>query len=214
MNQYEFTLTFRLENVEDNPEKYIEALGAGGCDDALVGIGKLGSISLRFTRESKGAIKAVSTAIRDVRRAIPNAALVEASPDFVGMTDIADIYGASRQYIRKVATSPARSFPDPVHEGNPSLWHLADVLDWMSANEPGKLDEALFELAKLNMQINSYKTFVKASGSFMEVPNARALQVSEPVKGTREEAEWIALIQDAVGSSSVPASGNPAGRAR
>src|SRR5690606_14842844 len=154
MNQYDFTLTFRLNNIEESPEKYVENLGANGCNDALIGIGKLGSISLNFNRESESALQAVATAIQDVKKAIPDATLTEATPDFVGMTDIAAIYGATRQYIRKIVTSQARSFPDPVHEGNPSLWHLADVLGWIHTYEPERLDRELYELSKLNMQIN------------------------------------------------------------
>lgn len=200
MNHYEFTLTFRLENLAENPEKYVEALGASGCDDALVGIGKLGSISLSFTRASKSAVKAVSTAIRDVKQAIPGATLIEANPDFVGMTDIADVYGTSRQYIRKVVTSRSRSFPDPIHEGSPSLWHLADVLGWIGVHEPEKLNRQLFDLAKLNMQINSYKAFMKASSS-------SNLSAKGKVKRSREETEWFKLIHEAVGSPACAVSG-------
>jgi hypothetical protein len=36
------------------------------------------------------------------RKRDPGAELVEASPDFVGLTDVADLVGCSRQNIRKL----------------------------------------------------------------------------------------------------------------
>lgn len=207
MNQYEFTLTFRLKNFEESPEKYVEKLGENGCDDAIIGIGKLGSIALSFNRESQSALKAISTAIQDVTKVIPSATLVEATPDFVGMTDIADIYGTTRQYIRKVVTSQSRSFPDPVHEGNPSLWHLADVLGWVNINEPKKLDKQLLELAKLNMQINSYKALLKSSSS-------SDFTIDFKSNSSRAEAKWIDLIHNAMSGLLVTSPNNSFKRTR
>lgn len=192
MNQYDFTLTFRLNNIEGNPEKYVEKLGANGCNDALIGIGKLGSISLNFNRESKSALQAVATAIQDVKKAIPDAILTEATPDFVGMSDIAVIYGATRQYIRKIVTSQSRLFPEPVHEGNPSLWHLADVLGWINTYEPARLDKELYELSKLNMQINSYRSLLKASISY-----------GLDDKISPQQTEWNNILHSALGFTDV-----------
>ena len=56
-----------------------------GCDDALVGIGKPGRIALDFTREADSAEEAVISALSAVKRAIPDAEFVEATPDFVGV---------------------------------------------------------------------------------------------------------------------------------
>ncbi|HEX9923546.1 MAG TPA: DNA-binding protein [Anaerolineae bacterium] len=163
MNSYDFTLKFRLNSPEESAGKYVRLLEKNGCDDALVGIGKLGRISLNFTREATSALEAITSAIQDVRKSIPGALLVEATPDFVGITDIADIYGSSRQYIRKVVCSQTASFPEPVYEGNPSLWHLADVLDWMTIHDPRRLDKQLLEVSQLNRQINLYRTCLKVS---------------------------------------------------
>jgi hypothetical protein len=52
--EYTFTLKYRLPNdiaVDD----VVERLGATGCDDALVGIGQPGRLSLVFTREATSA---------------------------------------------------------------------------------------------------------------------------------------------------------------
>lgn len=86
MNYYEFTLTFRLKDHKESPEKYIGNLGVAGCDDAIVGIGKQGSIALSFKRESQSELEAITTASRSVSGAIPGAILVKTDPDILGIT--------------------------------------------------------------------------------------------------------------------------------
>ena len=76
MKEYDFTLKFQLCNPSDDPDNYTETLGAEGCDDALVGIGKKGRITLNFIRENLSEHEAVNSAIADVKRAIPEAVLV------------------------------------------------------------------------------------------------------------------------------------------
>jgi predicted DNA-binding transcriptional regulator AlpA len=56
------------------------------------------------------------------------AKLIEAAPDFVGLTDVADLVGVTRQNMRKLMLSHATTFPTPVHQGSASVWHLADVM--------------------------------------------------------------------------------------
>lgn len=195
MNEYDFTLKFRLRNPEESAEKYVDELAIHGCDDALIGIGKLGRVSLNFTREAKSAFEAVTSAIKDVKKVIPTAILVEASPDFVGITDIAEIYGASRQYIRKVIFSQAITFPDPIYEGKPSFWHLADVLSWLESHEPAKLNETLIEISRLNMQINLYRSLLKASSSTEPMLHFDTL-------GPNRDAEWNKFFRSAFGYAS------------
>ena len=76
MNTYEFELTFSLPRKSDDPEKYLEAL-KDKCDDAVCGIGKIGQISLLFTRESKNGGSAISSAYKDVMAAIPGSGLLK-----------------------------------------------------------------------------------------------------------------------------------------
>jgi hypothetical protein len=77
LNEYEFTLNLRLPDDDADPEQHVEALYRMGCGDATVGIGRRGRIALRFARESRSADEAVSSALRDVRAAIPGIELVE-----------------------------------------------------------------------------------------------------------------------------------------
>lgn len=56
-----------------------ERLGAAGCDDALVDIGRVGHLILEFTREATSAEAARASALWDVKRAVGSAPLVEAT---------------------------------------------------------------------------------------------------------------------------------------
>ena len=154
MIPYEFTLTFDITAVDAAPDDCVEALGAHGCDDALVGIGRTGRIALRFSRTADSPWQAVTSALRNVHAALPGAALLEASPDFVGVTEIAEIVGRSRQNIRQLMVSCGASAPPPVHEGQPSIWHLADVLTWLRDSKRYVIDDDLIAMAKTNMQLN------------------------------------------------------------
>lgn len=154
MIDYEFTLKFALPDPAMDPDRCVAALAKAGCDDALVGIGQPGRIALDFARSARSAFKAVSSALRDVRKAIPGAVLVEATPDFVGLTDVADIAGFTRQNMRKLMLANPASFPLPVHEGSPAMWHLASVLAWLRDEQGRSVDSIQLEVAQANMALN------------------------------------------------------------
>jgi hypothetical protein len=154
MNEYEFTLKFRLPNAGAAPESFVDALAEAGCDDALVGVGQPERIALDFNREARSAVEAITSAIQDVKQAIPGVELVEASPDFVSATDVAELAGCSRQNVRKWIVGHAATFPLAVHEGSPSVWHLANVLAWLSEQQKRPVDAMLLEIADTNMKVN------------------------------------------------------------
>lgn len=153
MKEYEFVLKFRLPEATTDPEAFVGQLAEAGCDDALVGIGQTGRIALDFARESPSAIEAIASAIKDVKRAIPEAQLIEATPDLVGLTDVADILGFSRQNMRKLVLK-YQDFPPPLHEGKPSIWHLAKILHWLDQKKTYTVNLTLLEIADANMQFN------------------------------------------------------------
>ena len=155
MAVYEFVLRFTVGDVATDPSQFFDALAEAGCTDALVGVGQLGVIGLDFARAAPSARDAISSAIADVTRAIPGAALIEATPDLVGLTEIADLLGFSRQYMRKLAYSQPRTSPAPVHEGKPSMWHLFTVLRWTEADRGRTVDAALMDVARVNMSVNA-----------------------------------------------------------
>lgn len=155
--EYTFTLKYQLAADDRDPDALVERLGEAGCDDALVGIGQPGRLALEFTREAADADAAVHSALADVRRAVPSARLIEVAPDLVGLTDVAEIVGVSRQNMRKLMLTHPDSFPVPVHEGSASIWHLADVLTWLQAKGGYVLTGDMLEVARVAMQVNVAK---------------------------------------------------------
>lgn len=155
--EYTFTLKYQLAEHDSDPDALVERLGEAGCDDALVGIGQPGRLALEFTRKAKHAQIAVRSALADVKRAIPSAKLVEAAPDFVGLTDVAEVVGVSRQNMRKLMLTHQGSFPTPVHEGSASIWHLAEVLVWLEGKGGYILDQSVLEIARATSEVNSAK---------------------------------------------------------
>ena len=155
MKEFNFELIFKLVDNQDSNE-YLDVLFENGCDDATISTGQLGMLSLSFTRESISAAEAVESAINDVKKAIPSAKLVEATPDIVNISEISSILGNSRQYTRKLFNSETSSLPAPIHIGNPSIWHLSEVLDWLKSlgKQNNKINQNLFELSHITRQIN------------------------------------------------------------
>lgn len=157
MSEYTFTLKYQLTNVGGEPAELVERLAEAGCDDALVGTGVPSRIALEFTRDASSAWEALATALRDVKRAVPEARLIEAAPDFVGVTDIATVLGTSRQYVRKLMLSNGDSFPPPVHGGSASIWHLAEVLEWLVQRKGHALERTQLETARAALEVNLVK---------------------------------------------------------
>lgn len=170
--EYVFTLKYQLSAKDNDLDDIVERLGGAGCDDALVGVGQPGRIALEFTREAESAEAALLSALADVKRAVPSARLIEAAPDFVGLTDAADVVGVSRQNMRKLMVNHPTSFPPPVHEGSTAVWHLADLLAWLQAKGGYDVDPSTADVAAAAMQVN-----------LVEAANQMTRRVQRDVRG-------------------------------
>ena len=155
--EFIFKLIFQLDSETANQDELVERLGAEGCTDALIGIGIPGRIGLEFTRDAESGEEALLSAIADVRRAIPTARLIEASPDLVGLTDVADLVKVSRQNMRKLTISHSGTFPAPVHSGSTALYHLDEVLAWLQTECSYEIVPSVIEVAATAKQINLVK---------------------------------------------------------
>jgi predicted DNA-binding transcriptional regulator AlpA len=155
--EYTFTLKYKLAAQDCDLDAIVERLGEAGCDDATIGVGQPGRLALLFSREGTSALEALVSALGDVKEAVPSARLVEAGPDVVGLTDVAEIAGVSRQNMRKLMLSHAVEFPPPVHEGSASVWHLSDVLDWLNSRGGYDINAEVFDVARSAKQINLAK---------------------------------------------------------
>jgi predicted DNA-binding transcriptional regulator AlpA len=165
--EYSFSLKYRLAADDRDPAAIVERLGAAGCDDALVGTGVAGRIALAFTRDAASAEAALRSALEDVRCAIPGARLTEAGPDYVGLTDVAELLDMSRQNLRKLMLNHPASFPPPVHDGSASVWRLAELLAWF-AERGHALDKVLVETANATRQVNLAKDAVQLTPELLQ----------------------------------------------
>lgn len=87
--QFSFTLKYQLQ--ASDTDALVGRVAEEGCDDALVGVGRSGRFSLEFAREAGSAKEAVESALADVRRAVPDARLIEATPVLVGLLAAASV---------------------------------------------------------------------------------------------------------------------------
>ena len=162
MPEYSFALSFKLKDGESS-ELYLDALFEAGCDDSTVGIGAKGSVTLSFIREAKDVQTALVTAIRDVKKAIPHGQLEQAGPDLLNLSELAFLFGFTKQNMRKYArgevASVTKDFPLPVITGKTSYWHCARVAKWLqqqsNTNISDDMVNALHVIWCLN-QANEY----------------------------------------------------------
>jgi hypothetical protein len=80
----------------------------------MLGIGKLGYLALDFIREAPNAFEAVTSAIANIKQAIPEAALIEATPDLGGISDTArnaqnDFFDFIELTVIRLSRNAARS---------------------------------------------------------------------------------------------------------
>lgn len=151
--EYDFALKFSVP-PDLSQDQLESSLFQAGCDDAIIGLGQKGRLALNVTREGASAEQAILSALQDVQRALPEARLVEAGPDFVGISDMASLLMFSRQNMRKLIQTHMASFPLPVHEGASAIWHLCDVLAWFSETQKRAIPADLMEVARVSMGVN------------------------------------------------------------
>lgn len=162
MTTYNFELTLKL-NQGETGDIYLDALYDAGCDDALVGVGRKGYIGIEFSRDAESAYAAITSALRNMRQAIPHARLIEAGPDLVGLTDMGVLFNVSRQYMRQLIVDNPDA-PAPIHTGSPNLWSLYSIVAWMYDNNlminRYPVDESLVDLARITRLVNIVRHFV------------------------------------------------------
>jgi len=165
--EYKFKLKFKLGADLVSDDDIMARLGDAGCTDALVGLGMEGYVGLEFIREAEGADEAIMSALSEVKKALPAAVLVEVSPDYVGLTDLADLVGMSRQNMRKLFVNNAVQFPPPVHGGSSTIWHLAQVLEFLRERQYD-ITPSVFDVARTAMQVNVTKERLSTSSNLDE----------------------------------------------
>ena len=120
-----FNFTLTLSGVTSQTPGLEDALFAAGCSDALVCFYGT-AVYLEFDREGKSLEQAALSAIRDVETAaLPDIRVESIDSTLVGLSDIAELIGVSRQAIAllKEGARGSGRFPGPVQrvKGNSPL---------------------------------------------------------------------------------------------
>lgn len=74
--EYTFTLKYKLPTSKTSTDELVGMLYANGCDDAVIGTGLPGHITLDFIREAENVGSAIQSANQDVLKTVPQAQLV------------------------------------------------------------------------------------------------------------------------------------------
>ena len=91
------------------------------------------------------------------RAALPESRLLDITPDYVGLSDVAELVGMTRQNMRKLMIKHESTFPFALHEGSSAVWHLYPVLKWLQEKAPYCVPQPLLDLAHIAMHINLAK---------------------------------------------------------
>ena len=133
MALYNFTLT--LSGVTAHTVGLEDSLHAAGCADALVCFYGT-AVYLDFDRESDSLEQAILSAIADIESAPSlNARVESVDSALVGLSDIAELTGLTRQAIAllKDGARGSGQFPGPVQrvKGNSPLWRWKTIVGWL-----------------------------------------------------------------------------------
>ncbi|MGU3414061.1 DNA-binding protein [Enterobacteriaceae bacterium C34A] len=162
MPLFNFTLT--LSGVTADTQGLEDALFTAGCDDALICFYGT-AVYLDFDRQSESLAQAVLSAVNDIESAGLSARVESVDSTLVGLSDIAELTGLTRQAIAllKDGTRGSRQFPGPVQrvKGNSPLWHWRTVVDWLasegriSAESPLIANAHILDSLNLALQLRS-----------------------------------------------------------
>ncbi|ALR77508.1 helix-turn-helix transcriptional regulator [[Enterobacter] lignolyticus] len=166
MPTFHFMLT--LSGVTTATPGLEDALYEAGCDDALVCFYGT-AVYLEFDRRRESLETAVLSAIQDVESADIPLRVESVDSALVGLSDIAELTGLSRQAVAllKDGTRGTGQFPGPVQrvKGNSPLWRWSTVAEWFARE--GRLAEgsSLAASARILDNLNLALQLRSATGS-------------------------------------------------
>lgn len=134
VREFEFDLMIALPAGERDEDAMLDALFEAGCDDAIVGTGAAGLVSLGFIREGLDAEAVITQTVEQALGALPaGAALREVRPDLISLADVAARLQVSRQALQK------RDMPPPSLGG---MYRVTEVVRCLERN-PGRIRNSL-----------------------------------------------------------------------
>jgi len=156
-----------------------------GCDDATFGLVD-GVQYAEFDRDAGSYGMALTSAVADVKRAIPNARVVHVEPDeLVTMSEIADRLGRSRESIRLLISGGRGpgDFPPAVSHvrSRPRLWRWPEVLGWFATRYEDERGQVLVRTGvdpRITAMVNGYLAYRRYLDSLPEDERKRLEEVA------------------------------------
>ena len=112
--EFDFDLIFALPEGAPDEEALLDALHEAGCDDAVVGLGRPGSVGLAFIRAGRDPEAVIVEAVGQAAAALPaGAELREVRPDLVSLADVAARLQVTRQALQRSAMLSTGTFRRP-----------------------------------------------------------------------------------------------------
>lgn len=155
MSLFNFTLT--LSGVTSDTTGLEDALFSAGCDDALICFYGTAAY-LEFDRHGESLTQAVISAVSDIESSGIGARVESVDSTLLGLSDIAELTGLTRQSIAllKDGARGSRQFPGPVQrvKGNSPLWRWCTVVDWLASEGRIPFDSPLIDNARVLDNLN------------------------------------------------------------
>jgi hypothetical protein len=204
--EYEFLLVVDGVSVDD--DRVVADIT--GIFDGLLSWNR-GLHRLAVSSEGADAMEALQRFLRKVTAAIPALRILRLDPDLVGISDIAERTGHSRQNVQQWVTgerNAGRPFPPPEGTAGRSLvWRWADVNGWLkplglddqamrpTREECALLDVALMEWNK-RLERGQQLPSERRSGGLHHSPEMhRNLIARVPSVTGRDLSEWFRILE-------------------
>lgn len=113
-----------------------------------------GLFSAEYTRQAGSARQAVLHALAELREIIPQGYLVGVGPDLLDFSGVAQLFELNTKNMRELMAKYGQQFPAPQFLGQTALWHSADILSLMVAQDWREIPEPELEMAQLSRAMN------------------------------------------------------------
>ncbi len=103
-------------------------------------------------------LDAIKTAIEGITQAIPHAKLIKAGPYIANLSEMAHLFGCTKQNLSKYARGESPSseaFPCSVISGKVDYWYVLDVALWFYKQNKLNIQESYIEVLKAVHDLNS-----------------------------------------------------------
>lgn len=150
-----FWFSLSIARLAERWDSLVEDLAAHGCADAQPSAGGGHRLRLDFRREGVLPGPAMRAALHALREAIPDAVVLEAGPDLLGLDEIAALVVLPAACLHELRQDYFAGFPAPALQvADEPRWHAAHVLEWVMAVGAIAVDATVLETSRSALEFN------------------------------------------------------------